>query len=711
VTITASDIKLFATERMTDTADGGGRRTGNVIPDGVPGNIFPKVSRLDSVYGRVNLRKIVAGVETPSLDTYAGAHAVIIDAPDNNNIHTNLFSTGSDFDDRTAARDRIESYVIAGPESRMVLYGRQLIGQRAIGAYQRVEEALPEVGEVFCLSHEIAGVVQKQQYVRVQDVKHEVRTFADVNGEFERRVLVLELTTSLRFEFPGQGTALRFANEARPTLIRRTSVADATHYYGIQPVTEGALAGALEMRIASVYSPIVPTTQRESPVSNAEIVGAAHIAAAGASRLAWMPVGPFLQGGIPNLFNAVAIQLPTAVLPGSLQIKVGFDIGTGSTNGSDGGGGMNPGIVADNGVGAVTLENPAQDGGAYLTAGAIDYESGVLTVSGRWANGLYSGRVWVSYIVAAPVSQPTHTLELPITLATRGTVFVQTLNPLPAKGTFFLDFRALGRWYRLRDDGTGNVTGDDPAYGVGTVDFVTGAAVITIGALPDVGSSALMGWASPVHYTIRAGATSDAGATVRQRIMLPDLPVKPSSVSVSYPAGVDVYTATETSAGILTGGGITGTVNHATGELLLEYTTRLPNMDTLVSVAYQQEQPTGATATSASGTVTVTDLGDIQLDTDGAEIAPKGLKMMIPIRWDHYTDALGVLSVADNGVGQIVTLEQKQALGNVIMSITGGQVVGTVNYATATVAITALSILATYNWWANGNAWVGASTA
>lgn len=84
--INAPDIKLLEAEIMADTTDGGGRRTSRVIPDGVAGNIFPKVSRLDSVYGRVNLRKVYGGVQTANVDTYAGAHAAITDGPDNNRI-------------------------------------------------------------------------------------------------------------------------------------------------------------------------------------------------------------------------------------------------------------------------------------------------------------------------------------------------------------------------------------------------------------------------------------------------------------------------------------------------------------------------------------------------------------------------------------------------------------------------------------------------
>lgn len=34
--------------------------------------------------------------------------------------------------------------------------------------------------------------------------------------------------------------------------------------------------------------------------------------------------------------------------------------------------------------------------------------------------------------------------------------------------------------------------GGDAAYGTGTVDYVTGGATITLGALPDVGSSVLL---------------------------------------------------------------------------------------------------------------------------------------------------------------------------------------------------------------------------
>ncbi len=77
MSIVKTDIKLMSSERLDDTSDGGGRMTGNVIPDNVIGNLFPKISRVDAVYGRVNMRKVFLSVRTATLDAYAGAHMIV----------------------------------------------------------------------------------------------------------------------------------------------------------------------------------------------------------------------------------------------------------------------------------------------------------------------------------------------------------------------------------------------------------------------------------------------------------------------------------------------------------------------------------------------------------------------------------------------------------------------------------------------------------
>jgi len=105
--ISVEDVKLMASQRLTDTDDGGGRMTGNEIVDGNVNNLFPDISRLDRVYGRVSLRKAFVAVQTADNDTYNGAHVILSVPAQDPNVSVCLFSTNDPHDERTAARDRI----------------------------------------------------------------------------------------------------------------------------------------------------------------------------------------------------------------------------------------------------------------------------------------------------------------------------------------------------------------------------------------------------------------------------------------------------------------------------------------------------------------------------------------------------------------------------------------------------------------------------
>lgn len=577
MTILSTDIRLLESERMTDNTDGGGRRTSRVIPDGVAGNVFPKVSRVDSVYGRVNLRKIYPHINTPNLDVYAGAHFIITDAPDNARIGVLAFSTGSDFDLRNAARDRIESYVIAGPESRMVLYGRQLKESQAIMVYQREEEPLPEIGDVYAISNEVGGVTTAQQFVRVQDVTHEVRHLTDeTNTDFRRRVITLKIGARLRHEFTGVAAPSRFASAqaATPGRLRSTTVADAARYCGIQPLTAAVSSGAMELSVASVYAPIVPTTQRETPLSLASVAGAVNLTPVALSLTPWTTV--YSVGSA--LTGVQTFKLPRPAAPGQVYLR-----------------------VAQHGVGAVSAEAPASLTGEIppaslspwslgMAGGFVDFESGSVTVNIAFKNG-DGGRLEARFMPAVEVGQPAHNTAIPVTLATRGTVYAVPLLPLPAPGTLIVDYRALGKWYRLRDDGTGVLTGGDAAYGTGTVNYITGGTTITLGALPDVGSSVLLLWGSPVHYEVRV---ADAGAAY-QDFTLPlsttvagaqvNAIVKANTLSIGFVS--DGVTHTIAASGTaLSGGGATGTLDPVTGAVHIDYGTYLPDFDSILSASY-----------------------------------------------------------------------------------------------------------------------------
>lgn len=677
MTILPSNLRLLESERMTDNSDGGGRRTSHVIADGVAGNVFPKVSRIDAVYGRVNLRKIYPHVNSSNLDVYAGAHLIITDAPDNQRIHVLAFSTGSDYDSRTAARDRIESYVIAGPESRMVLYGRQLQGSKAVLAYQREEEPLPEIGTVFAISTESGGSIIAQQFVRVEDVEHEVRTFTDSGGDFRRRVITLRIGAALRYEFQGLAAPSRYSADAVSITgrIRTTTVADAARYYGIQPLAAAADAGDLTIDLASVFSPIVPTTQRETPVSLAAVDGALALVACAAAEVTEPMFAPAEAGPF-------VLRLLRPVAPGTLVLTA-------------------PGGVSkDNGSGQI-----AMDSGGNGFSGRVDYETGICTL----VPNFYGVTLVPSYVPAAPMSQAAHTDSIAITLATRGTVYTRTLLPVPAAGTLVFSYRAMGRWYTLRDRGDGVLEGSDPAHGTGTIDAVSGALIATLGALPDVGSSIILSWGSAVHYEMR---TADAGASAYQEVQLAHFPVKPGTLSFVYPSGGTNYTVTANSAGVLSGGGVTGQLDNTTGRMRVEYGTRLPDFDASLSLTYTQAEidpaqpgvPPGATLTT---TASVAAAGGTTVATGVAAVAGT-VTMLLACSHTLVGPFTVAVAVASDGSATTQHHVVLYAGGTTKCVIDAGQAVGTFSHVTGTLTVAggfASLVLKQWVWDPYGAAW------
>lgn len=634
--IDASHIKLLAAERMSDASDGGGRMTATEIVSGAMNNIFPKVSRTDAVYGRVNLRKIYAAVQSATLDMYGGAHAMLVDAPDDAKIGCALFSTGSAFDTRAEARNRIESYVVAAGLSRMRIYGNQVQGAKAITVYQRVEEPLPEFG-VLCLSVEAQGYTPATQFVRITDMEHEVRVYTDSsNVDYERRVIVLSLAAPLTQLFPGNEPTR--GSDLSPTKIRSTMVADASKYYGIQPLTAAVPANALECSIASVYGALVPSTNREVPVGNAEIGGALVLQESGAD----------LPGITLMLLNqAGTYRLPTGLKPGTFRTDANR--------------------FYDDGAGNVIFSVTS------AVVGSIDYASGelVLTAALDTVRPPY-------YTPAAALGQPAHTRALDVTLATRGTIYVQTLNPLPARGTVTVSYRALGRWYSLQDDGAGTLTADSTAIGTGSVDYSTGAVVVTLGALPDVDSAVTFAWGSPIHAVVRAGATSDAGTAARQMIQLPadKLPVTAGSLTFTYLVNGISRPVTSNASGVLSGTGISGTIDQSSGLLSLDYTDKLPDVGSTLALAWQYAAPddpqtpiqkTQSIASTGSG-------GDFAL---GEAVTPGSLRGTITLPF--ATGNAVYANLHDNGSGLIEQVVQA-----------GVAAVGSINYGTGLITLNAL---------------------
>ncbi len=637
MTILSTDIKLRESERMTDTTDGGGRRTNRLVLDGVAGNVFPKVSRVDSVYGRVNLRKLYGHVDTANTDMYAGAHAIITDAPDNERIHVCMFSTGSDFDTRTQARDRVESYVTLGPLSRMTLYGRQIAGAQAILAYQRVGESLPEIGEVYAL---ITGA-SPIQFFRLQDLAHEDRTFVDDQGAFVVTVLTMGLGSPLLYEFTGIESPSRISADRGSSFIRTTRASDAARYYGIQPLSAAAEFGALTVSLPSIYTPIVPTTQREVGIALTPLPGASPSIPSGTIRIFNDPYSFIKLEGDREVYLRF-LRLPK---PGTVILTVGSTSLT-----DDGKGNFNP--------------LPGFAGGNAT----INYETGILHIFN--ISPFENQTVGSSYLPAAVDTQVSHTQSIPITIGTRGIVYTPALLPIPAPGTLVVDYRALGKWYRLRDNGYGELVGGDASYGTGTVNYVTGGTTITLGALPDVGSSILLGWGSPVHYEILSALPASA-----IEIQLDAFPVRKTSLRIEW--GVS-NVATDNGSGLITGSAV-GKIDYQTGKVSLNVTSAV--VGTLSITFDKTNDPVEGASADLGGAVL-----PYSVYVNGLYLVfPDGVKSLYPFK--AQDDGTGALRLINN-FGTYVPTNGGQYWFK--WAIAANQQVGVINYSTGVITLAAV---------------------
>jgi hypothetical protein len=510
MTITSSDIKLMAPERMTDEDDGGGMQTAIEIIDGESNNLFPDISRLDRTYGRVNLREFYPSVQTDTTDTYYGSHVIIADPADDPNVSALLFATGEDPTDRATARDHIENYVVRGPVASAFLYDRQLVGQRSVRVFMRSDNPLPEVGEVYCLTQNEDDPDEYSQYLRVTSVDFEDQNFTDDAGTFTRRVVTLGVGNALRYTFDGAAIS-RFDTLNPDGLMRETQVADAAKYYGAVRLSGDIGAGDLTADLDTIYGQLVPSTRGEAAI---------------------------------------------------VDIQAG---------------------------GAVSQE---------ITSGPETFE----------------------------ISGPAHTKGLDVTLQNRAYTYISQCTPIPAKGSLSVDFRALGKWYRLTMNDGGELEGE----GTGVCDLSTGSLQITLGALPDVDSQIIITWATTVHYTDRAGSTEVAPPVVPFAL---GEPTSPGSESFAWLAGGVAKSATANAAGEITGDA-TGHIMSATGEGWIQ-PTLMPDANSQLQIDYDAE--TAVTEIISGLTVTG---GMVNLTLGSAPIKPGSVR----IEWQVLGRQLGATS-------------------------------------------------------------------
>ena len=642
--IQSGDVKLLKSAVMADVPEGGGAPTGITIADGVSNAIFPDISELDRAGGRVNLRKSFVSVQTGDTDTYFGANVIVAEPPRDPRVSVTLFSTAKTFDTREQAQVRIEAYLNKGPEWAGYLFENHIAGQRVIQLFQRTTDTIPNVGQTLVLIENEGLGTQKEQYVRATSVSVVERTFTyDNDQDYKASVVTVSISDALRYDFTGSPASRTFTRIGSSTKVRDTVVADAGTYVGVVPLTQAASVGDFTIKGASIYTQLVPSAQTETPISFVLPYAAAGLPVPGAVAVsytashAWTPT--------------VAFNLPGGCLPGSLSIQTA-------------------GITIFDDAGLLKT--------ASGTIGTIDYANGILSLN----SGSMSSSKAVTYTPAARILRAPQSSEVPITPESRSQSYVGAVLPVPQPGTLSISYMAQGRWYVLSDGGNGSLKGLDSSYGAGTVNRNTGAFVVTLGALPDVGSSLILTWNVPTQETQQPSTTLKASQTL---VLSPPTgtAVQPGSLSVSWEYD-GAKTAAASAAGEISGAA-TGRVSIAQSRV--EFAPNvLPAVGTLLTVSYvagpKQEDSFAHPSRNGSGQVPVT-------ATLGA-IEPGSLE----VEWNTLTDeavlgAYTIQQLLEMGVAvsiwrDPIQIARDNGSGAVVLN---GISIGTVNYATGQVAL------------------------
>lgn len=650
--IQTGDVKLLKSAVMADVAEGGGAPTGNVIADGVSNAIFPDISELDRAGGRVNMRKVSVGVHTDDTATYFGGNVIVAQAPEDPRVSVTLFSTGATFDTRSQAASRIESYLNKGPEWAGYLYENHIQGQRVIQLFQRLTDVLPTSGQTLVLVQDEGLPTERQQYVRCTSVTSQERTFTygvgDDFSDYKAAVVTCELSDALRFDFTGSPASRTFARATAGTKIRDTVVADAGTYVGVVPLTEPATLGDFTVQASGIYTQLVPSAQTETPISDVRANGLSAALIAGGG-----PVTVSLTLAFTTTQN---LFVGGPIYPGSLSIERG----------------------------GVTLTDK---GGQLMNAGAevgsVDYDAGIVSLSSN-VYGTGGGTHSVTFTPAAAPDLISDQRALRVTAETRSLSYAFTLDDVPARRTLSIAYMAQGRWYVLRDDGAGTLKGNESAYGVGTVNYTTGAVVVTLGALPDVGSAIVIQSFSPSTST----ASSNTHLANAGKVFVPlntsgqvseepgAKPLKIGGVAVRWNDGTADRVASDDGAGNLTGDG-TGTVDYSAGVVRLS-----PNLLPAAGTVFLLDAEASTVKSTAAVDVAGGYLGS-------SNITPGSVSFSLSVAFSyaksgdqggqfHFQNKTLGVAVKDDGAG---VLYFKDPGNNLRVNC------GSVNYAAGTISV------------------------
>ena len=633
--LTTQDLRFYPTENLTDSDDGGGLMVRDPLT-GADNELFNPVSDQDRTIGRFSARSVHAAVRRPDAAKLGGAHVIISKPAKAANVSHLLYRGVRYGERRKDIIKRIAAYAVYTIESKMTLLSTQSLGSRIVQAYQRTDEALPLVGDVYCLRQVKKGYPTEEQYIQVIRVSSENRTFTTPDGkDFVRTVVKMETSTALTADFIGADYP-SITHADPPCLLMETHISDSASYYGVKPLVEAIRANTQTIRLPSIMEKLVPTSQLETPLIDYTAAGQRQLifdAAKGESVL--------------TAYNAIndstVLHAGNAITPGSLRL---------TTNGitiSDRGGTLYRGDTA---------------------VGTVDYARGEL----RFSETLSSGGVWTLYFrPAAELLQVADTASIPVLINNRSYNYVLTILPVPAPGSLQVSYRAQGRWYDLRDDGSGALRGGSAGHGSGTLNYRTGSVSLTCGEMPDVGSEVLFSWGS--QATVHNRADSQPTATM---LIATEAGLAPNSVKLSWTDNGTAKSAQDDGAGNITGAW-TGTVDYRSGDITLtSYPGGEQRLDVKVDYSVGQPQTAEWKAPARDGS------GNVNLTLGQTQIKPRSVELTYNVLIEDYDTKVQAGEAYTRQVDPYVTVRDD---GAGALRDAGGISRGSINYATGVIRL------------------------
>jgi len=640
--IETKDLVFYGAERPTDNDDGGGKYSGQVIVDGQSNNLFDDISELNRATGDVSMRKIFPAVTTADTDKLMGATVFISELPKDPNVSALLFSTKSWTDERKAAQNRVENYLAKGGQSAGNSLDTHYQGMKVLQVAMFTQEVESSVGDSIVLVSNEGRALQYEQYVRITKVETRTAIMVIDGKPVEYKIATYTLSDALERDFVGLSARQWYNGDKSTTIIRDTIVADTGTYYSSVKLDSDAALGDYTVNAGGIFAQLVPSAQTESPIIDVNAAGESVVLIPGNN-------GEITAGFQTVIGVGQNLYIGSSVMPLSLSFSLfGAQI-------SDLGG---------------LLKNSQ---GAQI--GTVDYQRGLI----QWTDSAGSGSVLLN-ITFKPAASPTQSQQsyaIPVTQNNQSSNWTGVLVPIPAPGSLSVSYMAQGKFYELKDDGSGQLKGSSSSFGAGFVNYETGSWMVTAGALPDVGTPIMLLWGTPIVTFIRSGLSVDKAAF---EFNLDSTGISPG-LTVSWMLNGEAKSAVSNAQGKFTGDAA-GSINYATGSGRL-IPNDLPQKGTQFAVLYNfgdQLEQTKTAVVPDSNNKLMFSIGT------GSSIQPNSVELTVPVR-NLENMAGGTVVLTDMPIGG--------GIGNLVTNT--GEFQGTIVYDTGAVEITPVSVKKTFH--------------